>query len=113
MSAGCFVVRSVVADPAIRQTFDAWYQDEHLPDAIAAFKATGGWRAWSETDPSVHYAYYELTSVEAAAALVGSEALARLIVDFDARWQGRVVRTREVLRVAGPGAKASGTKTNR
>ena len=100
MPAGYFVVRSVVADPADREHFDAWYNDEHLPDAIAAFTATGGWRAWSESDPSVHYAYYQMKTVEAAAALIGSEALDRLIVEFDVRWQGRVVRTREVLRLA-------------
>ena len=28
-----FVVRATVTDPAKRAAFDAWYQNEHLPDA--------------------------------------------------------------------------------
>ena len=29
-----FVVRATVADPAKRAAFDAWYQKEHIPDAV-------------------------------------------------------------------------------
>ena len=50
------VVRAVVAE-ADRRDFDAWYRNEHLPDALKAFNAQSAWRAWSRTDPSVHYAY--------------------------------------------------------
>ena len=32
-----FIVRATVADPAKRPAFDAWYQNEHLPDATKAF----------------------------------------------------------------------------
>ena len=30
----CFIVRAQVADASIREAFDRWYQDEHLPEAI-------------------------------------------------------------------------------
>lgn len=108
-STALFVVRATVADPSDRAAFDAWYRDEHLSDAIAAFGAIRGWRAWSESDPAVHYAFYEMTSVAAAQALPGSPALDRLIGEFDARWQGRIPRSREILRLA-DGSTAPGQR---
>lgn len=105
---GLFVVRAVVADPADRIAFDRWYGEEHLRDATIAFGASKAWRCWSESDPAVHLAFYQLASPAAAAALVGSPALSGLAADFDSRWQGRVTRSREILRIAGdyvPGAK--------
>ena len=32
------IVRAEV-DPSVREGFDTWYQNEHLPDAVKAFKA--------------------------------------------------------------------------
>ena len=63
-----FVVRAVVSE-ADRRDFDVWYRTEHLPDARAAFKAQSAWRAWSRTDPSVHYAFYQFADGAAAAYL--------------------------------------------
>lgn len=96
-----FIVRAVVADPAERALFDRWYEDEHLSEASIAFGAARAWRGWSEGDPSVHVAWYEMPSLAAANALPGSPALQGMIVKFDARWQGRVTRTREIVRIAG------------
>ena len=48
-----FVVRATVADAAKRAAFDAWYRDEHLPDAAKSFRAEKAWRCWSDTDPAV------------------------------------------------------------
>jgi hypothetical protein len=94
------VVRAVVAE-ADRSDFDAWYRNEHLPDALKAFSAQNAWRAWSHTDPSVHYAYYQFADVAAAEAVGTSPAIRTLIAEFDARWGTRVTRTREVIEVAG------------
>jgi hypothetical protein len=94
------VVRAVVAE-ADRRDFDAWYRNEHLPDALKAFNAQNAWRAWSRTDPSVHYAYYQFADVAAAEAVGSSPAIRTLIAEFDARWGTRVTRTREVIEVAG------------
>ena len=94
-----FVVRAVVGE-ADRRDFDVWYRTEHLPDAHAAFKAQSAWRAWSHTDPSVHYAFYQFADVAAAEAVSTSPAIGRLVADFDARWGSRVTRTREVIEVA-------------
>ena len=34
-----FIVRATIADPAKRAAFDAWYKNEHLPDAARSFGA--------------------------------------------------------------------------
>ena len=62
------VVRAEVAE-ADRRDFDDWYRTEHLPDAKKAFAAQSAWRAWSRTNPSVHYAYYQFADVAAAEAI--------------------------------------------
>ncbi|HEY7579292.1 MAG TPA: hypothetical protein VH855_17000 [Acetobacteraceae bacterium] len=92
------VVRAIVAE-ADRNDFDAWYRTEHLPDAIKAFKAERGWRAWSRSDPSVHYAFYQFPAVAAAQAITQSPAIRPLIAAFDDRWGNRVARTREIIEV--------------
>jgi hypothetical protein len=94
-----FIVRAQVVDPSMKDAFDKWYQDEHLPDAMKAFGAMGAWRGWSDLDPSVHYAYYEFEDLAKARAVPGSEAIKPLIAEFDRRWGKKVVRTREVVRV--------------
>ncbi len=94
---GLLVVRAVVADPADRDVFDRWYREEHLPDAKKVFSALAAWRGWSETDPGVHYAYYRFGSMEELTEVMSGTGIRDLIAEFDAKWQGRVVRTREVV----------------
>jgi hypothetical protein len=94
----CLVVRAVVAE-IDRHDFDAWYRTEHLPDAIKAFGAERGWRAWSRSDPSVHYAFYQFPDVAAAQAITQSPAIHSLIAAFDQRWGNRVARTCEIVEV--------------
>ena len=94
-----FIVRAQVVDLAVKEAFDRWYRDEHLPDAVKAFGATGAWRGWSDLDPSVRYAYYEFEDVAKARAVPGSQAIKPLIAEFDRLWGEKVVRTREVVSV--------------
>ena len=94
-----FVVRAVVAE-ADRRDFDTWYRTEHLPDALKAFKAQHAWRAWSRSDPSVHYAFYRFPDVAAAEAITSSPAIRTLVAEFDARWGTRVTRSREIIETA-------------
>lgn len=94
------VVRATVPDVADRAAFDQWYHNEHLPDAVKAFGAVSAWRAWSRTDPAAHCAYYGFDSVAAVEAISTSPAIKTLIAEFDARWGGKVTRTREILAVA-------------
>ena len=101
MARAYFMVRAVLADAADRARFDHWYETEHLPDAIKAFRARRGWRCWSRTDPNVHFAFYEFASAAEAEALPGSPALRALVAEFDRIWEGRVSRTREILELAG------------
>jgi hypothetical protein len=100
MAGAWLVVRAVVADQADRAAFDEWYHREHLPDAAKAFAAHAAWRGWSATDPSVHYAYYGFESLEHLDTVTTGPGMKALIGEFDKRWAGRVIRTREVLAVA-------------
>ena len=97
--AACFIVRAQVADSVVKSEFDRWYQDEHLPDALKAFNARRAWRGWSELDSSLHYAVYEFDDVAGARAIQGSDALKRLVVEFDRVWGDRVKRSRDIVEV--------------
>ena len=92
-----FIVRAQLADPADREDFDRWYETEHLPDALQAFKSLAAWRGWSDVTPGIHLAFYEFPDLASARAILDSEALAGLIAEFDRLWQGRVTRTRETV----------------
>ncbi|WP_104663319.1 hypothetical protein [Ensifer adhaerens] len=87
------IVHAEVPNEADRASFDQWY-DRHMPDALSAFGAVGGWRAWSRTDPSKHTAFYEFYSLAAANAANQSPG-----TEFDATWRGRATRTRDVVEV--------------
>jgi hypothetical protein len=100
MSGAWLVVRAVVADSGDRDAFDAWYRNEHLPDAVKAFSANAAWRGWSSTVPSIHCAYYRFESHDRLEAVMSGPAIKTLIAEFDRCWSGRVTRTREVLTVA-------------
>jgi hypothetical protein len=93
-----FVVRATVADPAKRPAFDAWYKDEHLPDAAKSFRAEKAWRCWSDTDPSVHVAYYQFADRAALDRGTAPEVIKRLVADFDQAWSG-LPRSREIMTI--------------
>lgn len=94
-----FIVRARVADESLREPFDRWYRDEHLPDAKKAFDAKHAFRGWSDTDRLTHMAFYEFDSAEAAHAIHGSPKLKGLIAEFDRVWGERVTRTRDFVDV--------------
>lgn len=91
-----FVVRAVVAAP-LREKFDHWYATDHLPWALAEFKAEKAWRFWSATEAGVHYAVYRFADRAGLDAALKSEAMKALIADFDRSFPTGVTRTREVL----------------
>ena len=93
------MVRAQVVDAAVKKDFDRWYQDEHLPDALKGFNARRAWRGWSTVDPTVHHAVYEFDDLARAQAIQGSDALKRLVAEFDRAWGNKVTRTRDFLDV--------------
>ena len=94
-----FVVRSTIADPALRKKFDHWYGTDHMPWALKEFKCEKAWRLWSEVDPSIHEARYQFADLETCNAAVNSEGMKALKADFD-RVFPTVTRTRDVLVMA-------------
>jgi len=91
------VVRSVVTRDADRAAFDRWYGSDHMPKALRLLGAVEGWRFWSETEPSVHYAVYRYASLEALHERDDVNRRA-LMDEYERTWPG-VTRTREVLRM--------------
>jgi hypothetical protein len=94
-----FVVRAKVADPDLKDDFERWYRQEHLPDAQKGFNSRRAWRGWSAVEPLVHYAYYEFDDVAQVRAIQSSEVLKSLVAEFDRVWGNRVTRTRDVVEV--------------
>ena len=60
-----FIVRAEINDASDREPFDRWYEQEHLPQAAAAFQVVRAWRGWSEVNPAIHYAFYEFPDLSA------------------------------------------------
>jgi hypothetical protein len=96
--AAYLIVRAVVPETD-REKFDQWYQDVHLPEALAAFDAVRAWRGWSCDNPTLHFAFYEFPSLAEATAIGDSEAMKNMRADFDRHWQDRIVRSREFVQV--------------
>ena len=92
-----FLIVRAEVDPSVRDAFDAWYRDEHLPDAVRSFSALGAWRGWSDVDHKVHMAFYEFETLADVNRVMESDAIRNLIAEFDRKWQGKVTRTREVV----------------
>lgn len=100
MPAAWLVVRATVANAADRVGFDAWYNAEHLPDAMKAFGVATAWRGWSEQDPSVHCAHDRFESAERLDTVMAGAAIEALVAEFDRCWAAdKVTRTREVFMV--------------
>jgi hypothetical protein len=89
-----------VPNAADRPGFDRWYAEEHLPDAVKAFKVKRAWRGWSQVDPAVHLAVYEFASLAEAEAATTPDKLKALIAEFDRVWGTRVTRARELVDIA-------------
>jgi hypothetical protein len=87
------------SDASRRQAFDTWYSREHLPDAVKSFGAEKAWRYWSFSEPSLHQAMYQFSDRAALERAINSEAMKRLIADFNRDWPD-VTRTREMLVLA-------------
>ena len=91
-----FLVRAVVAEP-LRSKFDHWYSTDHLPRALADFKAEKCWRFWSDAEAGVHYAVYQFADKARLDAALASEAFKALVADFNRSWPEGVTRTHDIL----------------
>lgn len=92
------IVRAQVQE-SDRSAFDHWYDTEHLPDAKEAFKAISAQRGWSAEDSQTHFAIYEFPDLTTANVVADSDAIKKMITEFDRVWQGRVTRSREIVDV--------------
>jgi hypothetical protein len=90
------MVRSQVPNVSDREAFDKWYGSHHLPLAMDKLRAEKSWRFWSRSDPSVHYALYQLSDMAALRSRIDSADFKLLVADFDAA-RPQVERTRDLI----------------
>ena len=90
------IVRAEV-DPAVMDAFDTWYENEHLPDALKGFNASGAKRGWSSIDANVHIAIYEFSDLAAVNEVMNGDAIKGSIKEFDRHWRDTVTRSREIV----------------
>jgi hypothetical protein len=93
-----FMVRAEVPSESERAKFDQWYGTHHLPLAMDRFHADRGWRFWSRSDPSVHYAMYEFKDMATLRQCLESPGFKMLVTDFDEAWP-RVTRSRDLIEI--------------
>ena len=91
------IVRAIVPEE-LREQFEIWYQEEHLPEAHKAFGSYQAYRGWSSENPEAHFAVYRFKDVGAVNEMTLSGILRILVAKFDERWQGNVTRTREIIK---------------
>ena len=91
-----FMVRAQVANEVDRARFDQWYGDHHVPMAVKYFEAEKAWRFWSRSDPSVHYAMYQVSDMTTLRALAEAPGFKALVDDFNDAWPN-VARSRDLL----------------
>jgi hypothetical protein len=91
-----FMVRAQVPNESDRAKFDQWYATHHLSLAIDKFGADKGWRCWSRSDPSVHYAFYQFKDLATLRGAVAGPGFKLLVADFDQAWPG-ITRSRDML----------------
>jgi hypothetical protein len=96
VSKAYLMVRAQVGNEADRAKFDQWYGTHHVPLAMDKFRAEKGWRFWSRSDPSVHYALYQFKDMAALRSSLDSPDFKLLIADFDQAWP-HVPRTRDLI----------------
>ena len=58
------IVRAIVPEE-LREQFEIWYQEEHIPEAHKAFGSYQAHRGWSLENPEAHFAVYRFNNVGA------------------------------------------------
>src|SRR5438876_7831230 len=91
-----FMVRAQVPNESDRAKFDQWYGTHHLPLAMDKFHCEKGWRFWSRSDASVHYALYQFKDMATLRDRLDSPDFKLLIADFDQAWPG-ITRNRDLI----------------
>ena len=91
------IVRAIVPEE-LREQFEIWYQEEHLPEAHTAFGSYQAYRGWSSENPEAHFAIYRFKDIGAVNEITLNGILGALVAKFDERWQGKVTRTREIIK---------------
>ena len=81
----------------IKDDFDEWYEKSHLPEAHYNFKSIVAFRGWVNNDE--HHAFYQFKDITTAKKVLKSVELQMMINKFDNKWIGKVIRSRELMKI--------------
>ena len=99
MPQALFIVRAVVSEN-LRDRFDHWYSNDHLPWAFRIFRCEKAWRYWSVVEAGVHYAMYQFADMTALEAALARGEFKDLVADFNASWPEGVTRSWDKVALA-------------
>jgi len=91
----CYIIVKSDTTLVDKKEFEDWYTNEHLIEAMKAFKAKSAKRGWIK-DSNFHLAIYEFKNRRDAEKAINSKNLEKLIKKFDQKWENKVHRTREL-----------------
>lgn len=91
---GLLTLRATV-DDSVADQFGRWYEEEHIPDAMRAFRGVTRVTRWkSLTEDRVFTTAYEFDTDQHVLESLNGDAIKPLIGEFDRLWNGTVTRTR-------------------
>ena len=91
----CYIIVKSDTTLVDKKEFENWYANEHLSEAMKAFKAKNAKRGWIK-NTNFHLAIYEFENNKDAEKAINSKNLEILIKKFDKKWENKVQRTREL-----------------
>ena len=78
------IVRAIVPEE-LKEQFEIWYQEEHLPEAHKTFGSYQAYRGWSSENSKAHLAVYRFKDVGAVNEITLNGILGALVAKFDER----------------------------
>ena len=91
----CYIIVKSDTTLVDKKEFENWYANEHLSEAMKAFKAKNAKRGWIK-NTNFHLAIYEFENSKDAEKAINSINLEILIKKFDQKWDNKVKRIREL-----------------
>ena len=91
----CYLIVKSDTTLVDKKEFENWYANEHLSEAMKAFRAISAKRGWIK-NTNFHLAIYEFKNNRDAENAMNSKNLEILIKKFDQKWENNVHRTREL-----------------
>ena len=90
-----FLIVNAKVPNELKKSFDKWYEEYHLPEAHKCFKSIIAFRGW--IGENEHQAFYQFENFSTAKKILESNEMQKMIKEFDKKWNGKVLRTRQLI----------------